>query len=258
MVPKKELDTLAARCDAEQAALRDSLRGRNDALQVQSGQLFLLEEELAVLRGRAAQLQGDLAVLHGDDQMHAADAARLDAALRLVEQRRVAAEAAVADYRDLLGRFARLIDAGQLRVRMDAGRMVVELPMDVLFASGAASLSVAGDAALREVGVVLATMPDRSFQVAGHTDDVPIHTRRFPSNWELAAARSITVVRTLSGVGVAKERLSAASYAEFLPTATNTTEEGRGANRRIEIVLVPDLTGLPGYAELAAVDLGRP
>ena len=83
---------------------------------------------------------------------------------------------------------------------------------------------------------------------------MPIHTEQFPSNWELASARALNVVRTLQEGGVPVGRLSAASFAENRPVDTNKTKEGKAANRRIEIVVVPDLSLLPGYEELEKLD----
>ena len=174
----------------------------------------------------------------------------LQHALADLERRRSAAEARVAAFRDLLDRFAELIDAGTLQVKIIDGRMVVQLATDVLFASGRADLSDDGAAALDRVAAILASIPDRRYQVEGHTDDVPIQTARFPSNWELAAARAIGVARRLVDGGVEAERVSAASFGEHRPAASNDSKEGRAANRRIEIVVVPDLSDLPGTEEL--------
>jgi chemotaxis protein MotB len=131
-----------------------------------------------------------------------------------------------------------------------AGRMVVELPADILFASGSIELSSAGSASIAEVGRILAQMKDRKFQVEGHTDDQPIRTARFPSNWELAAGRAIAVASILMKSGVAPTNVSAASFGEFRPSVSNAKPEGRAQNRRIEIVLVPDLSNVPGFEEL--------
>ena len=106
------------------------------------------------------------------------------------------------------------------------------------------------------VGRGLTALPGRRFQVEGHTDDVPIHNNAYPSNWELAAARALVVVRTLLDGGLGPEALSAGSFAEYHPVAANADEAGRTRNRRIEIVVVPDLTGLPGYDELQRLSAG--
>ncbi|MFB3117919.1 MAG: flagellar motor protein MotB, partial [Myxococcota bacterium] len=98
-----------------------------------------------------------------------------------------------------------------------------------------ASLNSSGTAVLRKVGRRLLELP-HTIAVEGHTDDVPV-ARRFPSNWELAAARASSVVRLLIDLGVEPERLKAVSRAEFAPIASNDSAEGRAKNRRIEIQL---------------------
>ena len=81
----------------------------------------------------------------------------------------------------------------------------------------------------------------RSFQVEGHRDNVPISTERFPSNWELSSARALSVVRILIDAGVAPEHVSGAGYGEYQPVASNDDRDGRRLNRRIEIVMLPNL-----------------
>ena len=130
------------------------------------------------------------------------------------------------------------------------GRMVLALPSDVLFGSGKAELSEQGRQAITEVASVLATIADRRFQVEGHTDNMPIRTRRFASNWELASARALTVVAEMIRAGVAPGMVSGASHSEYRPVGDNDDDMGREKNRRIEIVLVPDLSMLPGFDDL--------
>jgi len=222
-----------------------------------------LDARVAELDAAVARRQAELDDLHGRQASLLIDKGRLKAdvesmrkALADLQARRDAAEAQLAAYRDLLSRFQRLIDAGKLRVKIVEGRMVVELATDVLFSSGSADLSTDGKAAIDEVARVLATIPDRHFQVEGHTDNDPIRTAQYPSNWELAAGRALTVVRTMIAAGMPAARVSAASYAESKPVAPNETPAGKQANRRIEIVVVPDLSGLPGYDELQAIGAG--
>jgi len=144
-------------------------------------------------------------------------------------------------YEEVLNRFRSLIDAGRLSVSISRGRMVINLPQDILFASGSADLGADGRRTLGEVAEVLAEFTDRSFQVEGHTDDRPISTSQFPSNWELSAARALSVVKVLVAQGVPAENLSGAGYGEYHPVAVNETVEGRRLNRRIEIVMLPNL-----------------
>jgi chemotaxis protein MotB len=146
----------------------------------------------------------------------------------------------------------KMIDAGKLSVTTRQGRMIVKLPAEVLFASGSAQLSEAGHAPLKELAAVLKQFPDRRFMVAGHTDNVPIGPSNYKSNWELSTARAVTVTEFLATAGVSPSRLTAAGYSEYDPIRPNTTEAGRGENRRIEIVLLPNVNEISGLAKVAA------
>lgn len=171
-------------------------------------------------------------------------------AMQELATRKAEADKRIAEFKSLAERFKKLIDAGKLRVKTVDGRMVVELATDILFPSGSALLSKEGKAAILEVAAVLKDIPDRSFQIEGHTDDVPMKGALYASNWELASARAINVVKALVEGQMQPERLSAASFSQFKPAVPNDTKEGKAANRRIEIVLVPDLSSLPGFDEL--------
>ena len=149
-------------------------------------------------------------------------------------------------YEDMIGRFQSLIDGGQVSVNIVRGRMVIQLPQDILFASGSANIGAEGRRTLQEVGSVIAELDDREFQVEGHTDDVPISTERFPSNWELSSARALSVVRLLIQAGVDPVRVSGAGFGEFQPVASNDDAAGRRRNRRIEIVMLPNLDVIAG------------
>ena len=129
----------------------------------------------------------------------------------------------------MLVRFKDLIDAGTLSVRVVDGRMVLALPTDVLFDSGSARLSKTGKEAAQQVGSVLAAMSRRRVQVEGHTDNMPIHNAQFASNWELASARALVVVRAMMQSGIPSDAVSAASYGEFHPARATTT---RGPRRQ--------------------------
>jgi chemotaxis protein MotB len=128
--------------------------------------------------------------------------------------------------------------------------MVVEMASAILFPSGKAKLSREGRAALAQVAGVLAEIKERNFQVAGHTDNVPIRNNRFRSNWSLSSARAVAVVQHFIKNGVASANLSAAGYGDTQPVASNDTKEGRAQNRRIEIVLQPNLDELPDLSAL--------
>ena len=144
-------------------------------------------------------------------------------------------------YEQFVNRLQSMIDGGQLTVSIDAGRIVINLPNNVLFNSGSANLNSEGKKALTQIGDVLKQFSDRRFQIEGHSDNVPIKSARYPSNWELSTARALSVVHLLTEMGVAPENVSAAGFGEFRPRADNDTEEGRQLNRRIEIVMLPNL-----------------
>lgn len=231
----------------DKEALGEELRLRLTAEQTRSD---ALQRRVAGLDAQIEKLNAEKSALVKDRSALEASQAEMEKALGEMSARQAEANARLQEYRDLLKRFEPLVSSGQLKVKMVDGRMVVELPTDVLFASGSATLSRDGADAIRQVGAVLATIPDKSFQVEGHTDNVPISTERFPSNWELASARAIAVVNELVKGGMKAASVSAASYAAERPVAPNTTAEGKAANRRIEIAVVPDLSSLPGFQEL--------
>ncbi len=108
-------------------------------------------------------------------------------------------------------------------------------PSLVTFAPGVAELPRQSLAALEEIAASLRDDPDLKLEIVGHTDDRPIATREFPTNWELSAARASAVARRLIEKGVAPERLSVQGYAAFRPVSENSDRQGRGANRRVEI-----------------------
>lgn len=144
-------------------------------------------------------------------------------------------------YAQFVARLQDMIDAGQLTVTIRNGRIVIELPDNVLFDSGHAQLNNAGRQALTQVAGILTQFQDRRFQVEGHTDDKPIKSALYPSNWELSSARALSVVHLLIEAGMNPSNISAAGFGEFHPKADNATPEGRQLNRRIEIVMLPNL-----------------
>lgn len=272
-VPQADYDDLKRELDTARSALLEA-QGEADGLSAEVANnralLSRYEAEIEAAHAEAAALRRDLEMTAVQRDARAAELANamkdqdalqdsIDAmtrALAEANERELAAQQRVYEFKKLLSRFQSLIDAGKLRIKIVDGRMVLELPTDILFASGSATLSPEGEAALREVGGVLAEMRDRGFQVEGHTDNVPIDTRRFANNWELAAARALGVRATLEAAGMKPEQLSAASFGETRPVADNSSSAGKAANRRIEIVLVPDLSSLPGADDLEALSAG--
>jgi chemotaxis protein MotB len=255
-----EIAALQANLEAKEAAMA-ALESASQAERLTM--TFESEVEQARLQGEVDSLTAELestrdSLARAVSGRSARDAelARMAEAVADLERRRAQADAALAEFRDLVGRFQSMIDAGTLRVRVVDGRMVVELATDILFAPARATVSEEGQAALVEVTGVLASLAGRQFQVAGHTDNRPIATEKFPSNWELGAARAIAVTKLMIENELPATRVSGVSYGDTKPAASNETDEGRALNRRIEIVIVPDLSEMPGYDELSALTSG--
>lgn len=137
-----------------------------------------------------------------------------------------------------------LTQAGRVRVSEGAFGISVEINASLLFAPAEASLGPEGVNALRAVAQVLAPA-GFPITVEGHTDNLPISTYRFPSNWELSAVRASSVTRLFIDNGVAPDRLTAAGYADQRPVADNGSEEGRGRNRRVTILIESRVGDVP-------------
>jgi chemotaxis protein MotB len=206
--------------EAEIEKIRSSLGNTKEKLSVSNAELEKLRKSLGMTQDELSASKAEIATL---SQIEAETKRRNEI------------------YAQFVSRLQSMIDGGQLTVSIDAGRIVINLPNNVLFNSGSASLNAEGQEALAQIGGVLKNFSDRRFQVEGHTDNVPIKSARFPSNWELSTTRALAVVHLLSDMGVTPENLSAAGFGEFRPRADNDTEEGRQLNRRIEIVMLPNL-----------------
>jgi chemotaxis protein MotB len=128
--------------------------------------------------------------------------------------------------------------ANQVQAIIDRRGLVVRVLTDkLLFDSGSDSLQPAGLPLLGEIARLLNVDQSHPITVEGNTDNQPIHSAQFPSNWELSTDRATTVVRFLIAHGVTAERLAAAGYADLHPLASNATAAGRARNRRVDIVL---------------------
>ncbi len=201
---------------------------------------------LEMTQGELGQCRTQLEDARANLESSGATARRL--AERLEELAAIEAELRARDaiFTDIVAAFEELIENGFVEVAIERGRLVIKMPQDILFESGSADIGEEGQVALAEVAGVLAQLTDREFQVEGHTDNVPIETRRFPSNWELSAARALSVVHLFEQNGVASSNVSAGGFGEFRARATNDDPDGRALNRRIEIVMVPNLEAIFG------------
>jgi len=146
-------------------------------------------------------------------------------------------ERSAATDRALTAALASFSAQGQVRVLRSARGTTVEIGAGALFAPGQAALREESRQILASLAETL-KRGEQPVEVEGHTDDSPIRTAQFPSNWELSAARAGSVVRVLAENGVPPARLAAIGYGEFRPVASNTTEEGRSRNRRVSVTVI--------------------
>ncbi len=214
---------------------RDLRRARasNESLSTERVELL---DQLEDLRGRREELESSIRKLGRERE-------ELAASLADAENEREKLADVESTYRSLVEDLESELAAGQIQIEQLTQGLRLNLAEEILFPSGSARLSERGVSVIERVALQL---KDRNqgyrVDVQGHTDNVPIRgelTRRYPSNWELAAARASSVVRVLEGGGVESARLSAVSLGEFHPVASNKSPEGRAKNRRIEIRLIP-------------------
>jgi chemotaxis protein MotB len=141
--------------------------------------------------------------------------------------------------RDVINALDPMVKSGQVRVTESGRGLEVELNASVLFTAGEAELQTQAQPALDALARVLAPLPN-DIEIEGHTDNLPIATPRYPSNWELSSARASSVVRLMIERGVASVRLVAVGYADTRNFSPNTTPEGRAQNRRVTVLILPE------------------
>ena len=144
-------------------------------------------------------------------------------------------------------RLADLISAEMVSVNIHKEWVDIKIKTDLLFSSGSIVLSPSAMPVIQDVSQALRSLPVQ-VQVEGFTDNVPIHSPIFPSNWELSAARAASVVHQMTENGIQPQRLAAVGYGQYHPVATNATAQGRAQNRRVELVVVAENAKLPSKA----------
>src|SRR3984885_4860015 len=134
-----------------------------------------------------------------------------------------------------------LIDAKLVTVRRENMWLEIEINPDILFPSGAGEFSPAAEPVLDKLAEVLKPFPN-PIRVEGHTDDRPIRTSEFPSNWELSAARAASVVHQFTRQGIDPLRLEIVGFGQFRPRQSNSTVDGRNANRRVTVLVLEEVS----------------
>jgi chemotaxis protein MotB len=198
-----------------------------------------LGKSIADLRQRVSSLESEKGRLESENSRLAQE---LSDAHKARQEREEKVRELSSTYDQLVDKMKSEIAKGQVTISELKGKLTVNMVDAILFDSGKAEIKPEGLVVLGKVIEILKSVNDKAIRIEGHTDTVPITgalAQRYPTNWELSAARAITVARYLQNQAIDPATLSAAGFGEFKPVADNDTAEGRAKNRRIEIVLVP-------------------
>ncbi|MEZ4318450.1 MAG: OmpA family protein [Myxococcota bacterium] len=151
-------------------------------------------------------------------------------------------------YRQLAKQFKDAFGADDITIVLREGRMVVQLPNQVLFDSGKVVLKDSGKETLDKVAGILENNTSRRFLIAGHTDDVAVKAgARFEDNWELSALRATTAAKYLQSKGVPPTQIGAAGFGQYLPAVANDTDANKAKNRRLEVIVFPTIDEMPKF-----------
>jgi len=217
------------------------------------------QQDLDAAKQRVADLTAKLQAMGVNVEQLSTEKQRLSASLDETQRALEEYKARAAQLEQIKQRFEQLRDKLQkltslgLKVSIRHNRMVISLPGDVLFSSGEDKLRDEGKQVLAAVADVIkkdAQLSARYFQIAGHTDNKPLNGGQFKDNWGLSAMRARSVLVFMigppdakgSGGGLDPEKLHCAGYGETDPIADNGTDAGRQTNRRVELVLMPDVS----------------
>ena len=211
-------------------------------------QVKSLTDENTVMKAKLQDLGQDLTKLKTKAGAYLQDISQKQQQIAQLMKAQEAARKRAAEFKGLLAKFKKMIDSGKLKVEFRRGRMIVKMSDKILFDPGKTKLKEEGEMAIQEVSQILSSFKGRQFQIAGHTDNIPMRSRLYKSNWELSAARAVNVTKFMIESGMDPKAVSASGYGEYDPVGDNTTEEGRATNRRIEITLMPNLAELPGFS----------
>jgi len=213
---------------------------QQEALAATQAQLADRDRRLAEQDRQVAELKariGDLESVRNQLQQASTDLKQL------VDEKEKELEALRSTQDELVAGLKQEIADKQVQVERIRNQLRVEMVDEILFDSGETVIKPAGVEVLRRVGAILKKTEHRTIEVQGHTDNVPIAAalaKRYPTNWELSAARATNVARLLQDEAkIDPRRLTATAYSEYAPRAANDTAESRRKNRRIEILLGP-------------------
>jgi len=229
----QEVAELEAGLDAQReelARLSETNAALVDRLDQQGREVDAARAELGRLLSAAEDKEGQ-ALLD-------ASAEQMQDALSALSHTEFQARQRLRKHMEWKNRFAALEDEGRLSVFPKGPRTVIRIPTKQIFNEGRVSISPRGEVLLKSLTEALSTTGDHSLEVVAHTDSRPYHTADYNSNWELAFAQAMTVLRTIEHAGI-EAPISASSAAGTSPLGDNETKEGRDLNRRLELIIMP-------------------
>ena len=224
---KQRLDELIASYEALQTESAGKLAEQGKEISRLLNELQDREDQLAMERLRLEKLNGELS-----DRSR-----RIDELEQLINERDAQMEA----LRQAVTGALKAFEGKGLHITRKNGKLYVSMENKLLFASGSWQVESRGLSALQKLAPVLVKNPGIEVLIEGHTDNVPYRHGVLIDNWDLSVKRATSIVRILQAAGVSPGQITAAGRGEYLPVSDNTTSSGRAANRRIEIILSPNL-----------------
>ncbi len=241
----EELNRQVIDLKGQVARLEDQVSRQSDSIDVYKATIKTLSGKLNHLTGKVSELGNEnddaLKQLSQSKSLLAEQKRKLEQLQALIDAQQKATEALRKKIADALSGF----NSSELTVTRRNGKVYISMQESLLFPSGSAVVNPKGKEALSKVAKVLNASKDININIEGHTDSLPIHNKIYADNWALSTARATSIAHVLIDeyeVGPAK--LTASGRSEYDPVAPNTTPEGRGKNRRTEIILEPKLDEL--------------
>ncbi len=224
----------------ENESLQRQIANQTTRIETQNKEIEKLKADIAELNNILKAKSDDLSKKIAEQRSRIAQLEQQNAALQKSREEKV--KEVSKTYGDMLEKMKAEVEQGQVTITELKGKLTVNMVESILFDSGKADVKSGGLKVLEKVIDVLKDVKDKSIRIEGHTDNVKIGgvlAKKYPTNWELSAARAVNVARYLQQQGIDPALLSACGFGEYKPIAPNDTPEGRAKNRRIEIVLVP-------------------
>jgi len=226
----------------------DQLRAKNDRLE---RQFKLAQGRIAEMEGREAERRAELNAREKEVQLAQAEAELWKKKHDVLQEaiREMGSGPAISPELESQLRRLALVDPN-IRVKQTEEGFVVEVGTDILFDSGKIDLNPEGRATIKKIADVIKKVGgEEVLRIDGHTDNVPIRYSGWKDNWQLSVMRAHTVLKALQAEGIPPERTYLAGFAFYRPEASNDTPQGRRQNRRVEILIIPQLAVVPIEAE---------